>query len=180
MGLERRRKEEGERRTPAYSYDSILDGLVKKFAKKQQAQFLYWADVKPEIGNMRQEYRKVRKYYEQWNTRNDVCIILAVIVPIVVTILTTQYNLTTLANLIDTVFPACVGVIRKKIENTEEKRHGYLSLIPQYQELLSEVVVDISEETYTVDKEKHYKIRCSELDTDLIRIRNLLPATGLP
>jgi hypothetical protein len=54
-----------------------------------------------------------------------------------------------------------------------ERRNGYDSLIPQYEELLYDVVEDVFENKYTDDMEKRYKEKLSKLDTELKRVRSL-------
>jgi hypothetical protein len=154
----------------ATEFSSTLQEIINGFDSDQKRDFGRYEDVQTRIADIKGNYDTVKKKFNNWSDSNQVFLILAVIVPIIVTVLQATQNLAIAASLLSAVFPVCVGIVKTKIDTYRTQRDGFLDLREKYQQLLYDAVEAIANKTYNADSEKDLKASQQALNEKYVKI----------
>jgi len=141
--------------------------IIAKYDDSQKVEWIDWSGRLPKrifkVSNLLVELAEKAK---NWQYLNYLFIILSAAVPVIVTVLIEVLKLPYIASVLDLVFPAAVGVMEKISLNASQERDALIAVKSPYETLLSNVIVDIYQKTYSAKREI-YEGRWDKLDTIL-------------
>lgn len=146
-------------------FESFVDKAVGGFSDHQQVQWARWANVTSTISELKKENVLSKNEFNKWNKYNQIFMILSAAVPLVITTLTSTLNFSSWVNLLDAVFPSCVVLVKDTVNSNRARCIGYNSLIPEYEELVFDVIETIDDDQYDDEQGKWFKDRLNELTT---------------
>jgi len=154
-------------------FDELVDGIVAGLPDEKKAQWALWENVRDTKDDLEEEHSGCRSELSTWENSNNACIVASAGVPIIVGVMTSMYNLSVWANLLDVVFPAGVAVIQGKVKKLTEKKEGYINVVPEYEILICDVLYAVKNNIYTDEVEKNYRDELTKLTEEVKRIRRL-------
>jgi hypothetical protein len=140
------------------------EAIIETYDVDQQSQWAYWSGICPQrVVEVRNGKNETKNEKNTWQNLSDICTIIAVVIPIIVTYLVNNMNISTAASFIDALFPAIVIYIQNKLKKLNENYQTYILIDNPLYRLLSDVIIDIYDGNYEKNEENH-KTKWDELD----------------
>ncbi|TFH12687.1 hypothetical protein E4H04_13065 [Candidatus Bathyarchaeota archaeon] len=140
------------------------EAVISTFDVDQQSQWAYWSGIAPQkVVEVRNGRSKTRQEINYWQNLSDICTMIAVVIPIIVSYLVNNMNIPTAASVIDALFPALVIYIQNKLKKLHEQYQTYILVDNPLYRLLSDIIIDIYESNYEKNETNH-KTKWDELE----------------
>ena len=138
--------------------------VISTFDINQQSQWAFWSGILPQkIVEIRNGRTQTKQEISKWQNLSDICTMVAVVIPIIVTYLVNNMNIPTAASIIDALFPAIVIYIQNKLKKLHERYQTYILVDNPLYRMLSDIIIDIFETNYEKKEEVH-KTKWDELE----------------
>ncbi len=137
---------------------------ISKFKGEQVDQWDGWRTTLPQrVADVQNLHKEARDKRSAYLTFSYVMIIISAVVPPIVAYLTTIDYLKPVASVIDVIPPAVVVVSQKLLSDWTDKSTAASTTILPYNQLLADIIVDITVGAYKT-KEKDHKDKATKLD----------------